>query len=86
MGVMTVETSSLHGVVLEFYFFYGIAHLLMAAETEVVPCFQQIELVLRCMRVMTFYTISLCHDLMGTACLFGCHIGVAGEADFIGIR
>src|SRR5512143_1682220 len=86
MGVVTVETSPLHGMVLEFYLFYGIAHILMAAETEVVPCLQQIELVFCCMRVVTFDAISLCHDLMRTACLLGYHVGVAGKATFIGIR
>src|SRR5512143_544907 len=58
----------------------------MAAETEFVTCLKQIELVLCCVRVVTFDTISLYHDHMGTACLFGYHIGVAGEADLIRIR
>ena len=43
---MTVETSLLHGIVLEFHLRYGGAHILMAAETEVVPCLQQIKFVL----------------------------------------
>jgi hypothetical protein len=37
-------------------------------------------------RVVTFDTIPLSHYLMGTACLFGYDIGVASEADLIGIR
>jgi hypothetical protein len=46
MGVVAVQASPLYGVVLEFHLRYGITHILMAAETEVVPCLQEIELVL----------------------------------------
>jgi hypothetical protein len=85
MGVVTVETSPLHWTVLEFYLCDGIAHILMAAETEVVPGLPQIELVLCCVRVVAFDAIPLYHDLMGTPCLSGYNIGVAVETDFSGI-
>ena len=45
MRIVATDTSLLHRIVLELCFGHSIANLLVAAKTELIPCFQKGKLV-----------------------------------------
>jgi hypothetical protein len=51
---------------LELHLGNGIADILMAFDTEGIPCLQKNELVIGGMRVVTFYTIPFHHNFVDT--------------------
>ncbi len=81
---MAVETSALHRAVLELDIRHGVADGLVTAETEFVPRFQQIGLVVGTMWVVALDASPFDGDLVGAGSFGGNELVVALETD--GVR
>src|SRR4030067_3355915 len=71
---------------LEFNFFYRLAHLFMAAETKLIPRLQETEFVVCGVGVMAIHAVAVAYGLMDAARLLGYHRLMALRTDSAGAR
>ena len=85
MGIVAIQASRGHGLMLAFRLIYGVAQFLVAIQAEFVAGELKIELVCRCMGIMAFDAIAVCNDLVAALRLFGEHRRMARVAYLAGI-
>ena len=85
MGVMAVQASLFHWIMLEFHFDHSIPNILVAVKTEFVPPFEKDKFVSGGMGVVAFYAIAIHHYFMTTLGILGYNSFVALTAYFVRI-
>jgi hypothetical protein len=81
MRIVARDASFLHRIMFKFDLLYCIKLVFMAAVTQIVAALEQIELVVRGMRIMTLNTFAFESDLVGAARVILQYPFVARNAD-----
>ncbi len=81
MRIVARDAALLHRIVLEFHLGEPGAHILVAVETEIITCFQEIILVRCPVGIVAFHAVSFRRHLVDAPCLLRNHRPVTLEAD-----